>query len=364
MKATTSSALKKCKAIPKTPTQIALAVKHLHSFNIAHRDLKPENLLYKSTLDDSPIKLCDFGFAKQDKGDLTTPQFTPYYVSPQVLEAQRRHRRERSTLNTGNGAPYTYDKSCDMWSLGVIIYILMCGYPPFYSEHPTSRRAIDRSMRRKIMSGTYQLNEREWERVSPQAKDVVKKLLCVDPAERLTIDGLVQHAWLTEEAPDTLLQSPLYISNKAHMKDTSSLYKSQQKKMRTIDRSANLKPIEAAINPMLVKRQQYCRNNNNGENGGNGNGISGGSAGCVVVEPHRERLQPLRDIIALCLFGGQRELGDLVETAVHVNAESEELMEALKEHAWNGGGFDGVVDKRAFAYAVKDVVDGIKSGKN
>ena len=64
--------------------QVALAVYHLHSLNIAHRDLKPENLLYQDKSENAPIKLCDFGFAKLDKGDLMTPQFTPYYVSPQV----------------------------------------------------------------------------------------------------------------------------------------------------------------------------------------------------------------------------------------------------------------------------------------
>jgi len=64
--------------------QISLAVQHLHEMNIAHRDLKPENLLYKSASQDSHIKLCDFGFAKLDNGDLMTPQFTPFYVSPQV----------------------------------------------------------------------------------------------------------------------------------------------------------------------------------------------------------------------------------------------------------------------------------------
>ena len=65
--------------------QIALAVQHLHSLNIAHRDLKPENLLYQSKQEDALVKLCDFGFAKMDNGNLTTPQFTPYYVSPEVV---------------------------------------------------------------------------------------------------------------------------------------------------------------------------------------------------------------------------------------------------------------------------------------
>lgn len=342
-----------------TTMQIACAVQHLHHLNIAHRDLKPENLLYKSKLEDSPIKLCDFGFAKQDRGDLTTPQFTPYYVSPQVLEAQRRHRRERSSVNL-NVQPYTYDKSCDMWSMGVIIYILMCGYPPFYSEHPTSRRAIDKSMRRKIMNGTYQLNEREWERVSMQAKDVVRKLLCVDPHERMTIDELIKHPWLTEEAPNTLLQSPLYISNKAHLKETTALYKNQLKKMRIKERSANLKPIESAINPMLVKRQQLSRQ-----------GESKMVSDSTIVESNQELLKPLRDIIAFCLFSQvdqnldslYNELGKLVAVAVTENSKSTFLKEVLEKYEWDGKAFKEQIDVRAFAYSIKDVIQSIKETK-
>ncbi|KAG7237546.1 hypothetical protein INR49_032163 [Caranx melampygus] len=109
--------------------QISQALEHCHSLNIAHRDLKPENLLFKDNSLDAPVKLCDFGFAKIDQGDLMTPQFTPYYVAPQVLEAQRRHQKEKSGIIPTSPTPYTYNKSCDLWSLGVIIYVMLCGYP-------------------------------------------------------------------------------------------------------------------------------------------------------------------------------------------------------------------------------------------
>ena len=313
--------------------------------------MKPENLLYKSKLDDSPIKLCDFGFAKQDNGDLSTPQFTPYYVAPQVLEAQKRHKKERSSLVS---QPYTYDKSCDMWSLGVIIYILMCGYPPFYSEHPSSKRAIDRSMRRKIMNGTYQLDDREWERVSPQAKDVVQKLLCVDQRQRLDIDGLVNHSWLTEEAPDTLLQSPLYISNKSHMKQTAALHRSHIKQMRIIERSANLKPIQSAIIPMLVNRQKLLKKSE---------GITSTPDKSFLIAS-QAYFKPLRDIIAFCLFSNKQEtkkLEDLVAVAADKNYESEQLNSVLKEYKWNGKSFDENVDIQAFSYSIKHVIDTLKS---
>ena len=131
--------------------------------NIAHRDLKPENLLYNDTEDDSVIKLCDFGFAKIDNSDLVTPQFTPYYASPQVLEAQKRYKRDKT---------YTYSKSCDMWSLGVIIYILLCGYPPFYPSQP-SRKGIDKTMKKRIANAEFEFPTEEWALVSEHAKSLI-----------------------------------------------------------------------------------------------------------------------------------------------------------------------------------------------
>ena len=88
---------------------------------------------------------------------------------------------------------------------------------------------------------------------------MVKRLLCVDSKERMTIDELVRHPWLTEEAPDTVLNSHLLFTNKAVLKQTCDMFKKELKKMRIIERSAELKPIEDAIIPMLVKRQQKNR---------------------------------------------------------------------------------------------------------
>ncbi|XP_018666684.2 MAP kinase-activated protein kinase 5 [Ciona intestinalis] len=337
-----------------TTMQIALAVQHLHSLNIAHRDLKPENLLYKDSSDESPIKLCDFGFAKLDNGDLMTPQFTPYYVSPQVLEAQRRHRRERSSVSVSS--PYTYDKSCDMWSLGVIIYILLCGYPPFYSEHPSSRRAIDRSMRRKIMNGTYNFPEREWERVSEPAKDIVRKLLCVDPHERMNIEDLVQHPWLNEEVPDTLLQSPVFMSNKANMQDTIALHSSHVRNMRIPDRPSKLKPVESAVNPILVKRQQIMRQ---GEEGRKMHSPS-------PPPPPPPYIKAVRDVIACCVIPKisltaeekKTALIDAVVKAVKEWSENEELMSALKEQSWNGTSFNDEVNTYELGCTLKALLKG------
>ncbi|KAG1957756.1 MAP kinase-activated protein kinase [Pimephales promelas] len=193
--------------------QISLALQHCHSLNIAHRDLKPENLLFKDNSLDAPVKLCDFGFAKIDQGDLMTPQFTPYYVAPQVLEAQRRHQKEKSGIIPTSPTPYTYNKSCDLWSLGVIVYVMLCGYPPFYSKHHS--RTIPKDMRKKIMTGSFDFPEEEWSQISEMAKDIVRKLLKVKPEERLTIEGVLAHPWLNcTEALDNVLPSAQMMMDK------------------------------------------------------------------------------------------------------------------------------------------------------
>nr|XP_057925398.1 MAP kinase-activated protein kinase 3 isoform X2 [Doryrhamphus excisus] len=128
---------------------IGTAIEFLHNINIAHRDIKPENLLYTSKHRNGVLKLTDFGFAKEttQHNPLQTPCYTPYYVAPEVL------------------GPEKYDKSCDMWSLGVIMYILLCGFPPFYSN---TGQAISPGMKRRIRMGQYEFPNPEWADVSQE----------------------------------------------------------------------------------------------------------------------------------------------------------------------------------------------------
>lgn len=157
--------------------EICLAVKYLHDLNIAHRDLKPENLLYTTPSQTAILKLTDFGFAKETfiKDTLQTPCYTPYYVAPEVL------------------GPEKYDKSCDIWSLGVIMYILLCGFPPFYSNHGL---AISPGMKKRIRTGQYDFPNPEWQNVSQSAKDLIKGMLIVDPTGRLTIEQVMKNSWI------------------------------------------------------------------------------------------------------------------------------------------------------------------------
>jgi len=158
---------------------ICIAVKFLHDMNIAHRDLKPENLLYTRKDNLGILKLTDFGFAKETltRDTLQTPCYTPYYVAPEVL------------------GPEKYDKSCDIWSLGVITYILLCGFPPFYSNHGLP---ISPGMKRRIRSGQYEFPSPEWTNVSVDAKDLIKGCLKTNPEERLTIDQVIRNKWVAQ----------------------------------------------------------------------------------------------------------------------------------------------------------------------
>ncbi|XP_065364169.1 MAP kinase-activated protein kinase 2 isoform X2 [Calliphora vicina] len=168
--------------------EICVAVHFLHSRDIAHRDLKPENLLYTSPHPNAILKLTDFGFAKETliKDTLQTPCYTPYYVAPEVL------------------GPEKYDKSCDIWSLGVIMYILLCGFPPFYSNNGM---AISPGMKKRIRTGQYDFPNPEWKNVSQSAKDLIKGMLNVDPSKRLTIEEVMRNKWIAQytEVPMTPL---------------------------------------------------------------------------------------------------------------------------------------------------------------
>jgi len=153
------------------------AIHYCHKKNVAHRDLKPENLLLTSENDDSDIKIADFGFAKRvtQPKSLTTQCGTPGYVAAEILE----------------GKPY--DTQADMWSIGVIVYILLGGYPPFIESN-------QRTLFRKIRKGQYEFHEEYWGQVSEDAKDLIRNLLTVDPDERFDSSRALANKWIGADA--------------------------------------------------------------------------------------------------------------------------------------------------------------------
>uniref|UniRef100_A0A4W5QM50 non-specific serine/threonine protein kinase n=1 Tax=Hucho hucho TaxID=62062 RepID=A0A4W5QM50_9TELE len=160
---------------------ITKTVEYLHSQGVVHRDLKPSNLLYvDETGDPESIRICDFGFAKQlraENGLLMTPCYTANFVAPEVLKKQG------------------YDAACDIWSLGILLYTMLAGFTPFANGPDDTPEEI----LARIGSGKYALTGGNWDRVSDAAKDIVTKMLHVDPHQRLTAPQVLRHQWIVNQ---------------------------------------------------------------------------------------------------------------------------------------------------------------------
>lgn len=157
--------------------KIVSAVDYLHNLGIVHRDLKPENLLLKRADNDLEIAIADFGLSKivGQQMMMQTACGTPSYVAPEVLNASG------------------YGKEVDMWSIGVITYILLCGFPPFYGD--TVPEIFE-----QIMEANFDYPEEYWGSVSKEAKDFINKLLVVDSDKRLSASDALKHPWLASGA--------------------------------------------------------------------------------------------------------------------------------------------------------------------
>ncbi|XP_032167535.1 serine/threonine-protein kinase Chk2 isoform X3 [Mustela erminea] len=176
--------------------QMLLAVQYLHENGIIHRDLKPENVLLSSQKEDCLIKITDFGQSKilGETSLMRTLCGTPTYLAPEVL----------NSFGTAG-----YNRAVDCWSLGVILFICLSGYPPF-SEHKTQV-----SLKDQITSGKFNFIPEAWAEVSEKALDLVKKLLVVDPKVRFTTEEALRHPWLQDEDMKKKFQNLLFEENKS-----------------------------------------------------------------------------------------------------------------------------------------------------
>ncbi len=148
-----------------------LALNHIHFHDIVHRDIKPDNVMIS---DDLTVKILDFGLANvcHETEDLTTVIGTPYYVAPEVLRGH-------------------YSEECDMWSVGVVLYILLSSRLPFMGDTPEA-------LLTKVAKGEYEMDPAVWDPVCDDAKDLVRNLLQVNPEERLTAADALKHPWFAE----------------------------------------------------------------------------------------------------------------------------------------------------------------------
>uniref|UniRef100_A0A8D3D2I4 calcium/calmodulin-dependent protein kinase n=1 Tax=Scophthalmus maximus TaxID=52904 RepID=A0A8D3D2I4_SCOMX len=159
--------------------QILESVNHCHINGIVHRDLKPENLLLASKLKGAAVKLADFGLAIEVQGEQQAWfgfAGTPGYLSPEVLRKD------------------PYGKPVDMWACGVILYILLVGYPPFWDED-------QHRLYQQIKAGAYDFPSPEWDTVTPEAKDLINKMLTINPAKRVTATDALKHPWICWNSP-------------------------------------------------------------------------------------------------------------------------------------------------------------------
>ncbi|KAM8930862.1 MAP kinase-interacting serine/threonine-protein kinase 1 [Pelodytes ibericus] len=203
---------------------IASALNFLHTKGIAHRDLKPENILCEFEDKVSPVKICDFDLGSGVKlnssctpittPELTTPCGSAEYMAPEVVEV---------FTDEAN----FYDKRCDLWSLGVILYIMLSGYPPFVGNCGTdcgwdrgeNCRVCQNKLFESIQEGRYEFPEKDWSRISSQAKDLISKLLVRDAKERLSAAQVLQHPWVQGDAPERGLSTPLLLQRNSMTKD-------------------------------------------------------------------------------------------------------------------------------------------------
>uniref|UniRef100_A0A8D1DIE7 calcium/calmodulin-dependent protein kinase n=1 Tax=Sus scrofa TaxID=9823 RepID=A0A8D1DIE7_PIG len=158
--------------------QILEAVLHCHQMGVVHRDLKPENLLLASKCKGAAVKLADFGLAIEVQGDQQAWfgfAGTPGYLSPEVL------RKE------------AYGKPVDIWACGVILYILLVGYPPFWDED-------QHKLYQQIKAGAYDLFPDEWDTVTPEAKNLINQMLTINPAKRITAHEALKHPWVCQRS--------------------------------------------------------------------------------------------------------------------------------------------------------------------
>jgi len=193
-------------------TDVASALQFLHSKGIAHRDLKPENVLCVHEGKLTPVKLCDFDLGSGIKfhsggGSDTTPYLlTPVgsaeFMAPEIVEAFIEDTEE----------DFKYDKRCDLWSLGVMMYILLCGYPPFSGSCGEQCGWADGgecqfcqlNLFCNIQKGKFHFQEKEWKNISPEAKDLITKLLVKNAKQRLSASDVLNHPWFNNNNTNEL----------------------------------------------------------------------------------------------------------------------------------------------------------------
>lgn len=208
---------------------LAQALQFLHERGIAHRDLKPENILCLSANSPLPIKLCDFDLCSGVHQSITTPLLqspvgSAEYMAPEVVNAFN------ICDEFDDDDELTYDKKCDLWSLGIIAYILLCGYLPFAAGKCDQDCGWDRgeecgkctrSLFNAICNGTLIFHEQYWSSISAEAKDLISKLLVRDASLRLDAEAVLKHPFIVSGGSSAPLETPSMLRRQTSVKEFS-----------------------------------------------------------------------------------------------------------------------------------------------
>ncbi|GIX65411.1 calcium-dependent protein kinase 4 [Babesia caballi] len=168
----------------KIVKQVLSGINYMHRQNVVHRDLKPENLLLESKAVNANIRIIDFGLSTHcDVNSKMKEKIgTAYYIAPEVLKGM-------------------YDNKCDIWSIGVILYILLCGFPPFNGSNESA-------IIKKVQTGKFSFDMPQWRKVSESAKDLISRMITFNPAKRITAAEALEHHWLTYMTKDNTVDLP------------------------------------------------------------------------------------------------------------------------------------------------------------
>ncbi|KAG0520844.1 hypothetical protein BDA96_08G109100 [Sorghum bicolor] len=285
---------------------IVAVVESCHSLGVMHRDLKPENFLFVGNDEESPLKTIDFGLSMffRPGEEFTDVVGSPYYVAPEVLKKR-------------------YGQEADVWSAGVIIYILLCGVPPFWAE-------TEQGIFEQVLHGSLDFESDPWPSVSENAKDLLRKVLVRDPKKRLTAHQVLCHPWLQTiaSAPDKPLDSAVL----SRLKQFSAMNKLKKMALRVI--AENLSEEEIAGLKEMFKMMDT---DNSGQI--NFEELKSGlqRVGANMKEPEIYQLMQAADIDN----SGTIDYGEFIAATLHLNKVEREdhLFAAFQYFDKDGSGY-------------------------
>jgi len=225
---------------------LAEALKHLHKQGIAHRDIKPDNILCVNDDTPCPVKLCDFDLCSKANIDISTPRLlTPVgsveYMAPEVVDTFL-----TDDYYTDDEEEVSYNKKCDLWSLGIIMYILLCGYVPFSGkcgsncgwEKGDNCPECQELLFDSIKEGHVEFHPKYWNEISDEAKDLISRLLVKDADVRLDSYQVLEHPWVMNGGPNNSLQTPRILQRQTSIKDLEDFASRAMEVNRAVEETA------------------------------------------------------------------------------------------------------------------------------